>query len=35
LIEQLTFFGIAADDPHAEVGEEGEDDEEEDGGHWE
>jgi hypothetical protein len=35
MIEQLTFLGIAADDPYAEVGEDGECDEEGDGGHWE
>ena len=28
-------FGVAADDPYAEVGKDGEDDEEQDGGHWE
>jgi hypothetical protein len=34
MVEQLTSFSVTADDPYAEVGEEGEDDEEEDGGHW-
>ena len=33
MVEQLTSFGVAADDPYAEVGEDGEDDEEQDGGH--
>ena len=27
-------FSVAADDPYAEAGEEGEDDEEQDWGHW-
>jgi hypothetical protein len=31
--EQLTSFGVAADDPYAEVGEEGEDDEEDEWNH--
>jgi len=34
MVEQLTSFSIAADDPYAEVGEDGEDDEEQDRGHW-
>ena len=34
MVNQVTSFGVAADDPYAEVGEEGEDDEKEDGGHW-
>jgi len=34
MVEQLTSFGVAADDPYAEVGEDGEYDEEQDGGHW-
>jgi hypothetical protein len=33
MVEQLTFFSVAADDPYAKVGEEGKDDEEEDGNH--
>jgi len=31
MVEQLTSFGVAADDPYAEVGEDGECGEEENG----
>jgi hypothetical protein len=34
MIEQLTILRVAANDPHAEVGEEGKYGECEDGGHW-
>jgi hypothetical protein len=34
MVKQLTLFGISADDPYAEVGEQGQADEEREGSHW-